>query len=376
MNELIDLCKDLIKRQSVTPEDAGCQNLIAERLKAIGFNIENLPFSDVKNLWARYGDDDPLFVFLGHTDVVPPGPVDEWKSDPFKPEIRNDHLYGRGAADMKTGIAAMLCACERFIKENPKPNFSIAFLITSDEEGKAINGTKKVMNYLNHRNEKINWCLVGEPSSQNYAGDTIKYGRRGSLHGFLRIFGKQGHIAYIDPKENPIHRCFKALDEMTQQTWDFKPNEHFPPTSMQISNLHAGVGADNVIPGEVDVMFNFRYSTATTAEHLQQVAEAVLDKHQIKYRLDWRISGKPFLTSSGKLLDAAVKAVEKITDKKPELSTSGGTSDGRFIAPTGAEVIELGVCNQSIHQVDENVSVNDIEQLEKIYFDLLSNLNN
>jgi succinyl-diaminopimelate desuccinylase len=374
MSTLIDLCKNLIQRQSITPEDAGCQPLIAEKLEAMDFTVEHIPFADVKNLWARYGDNNPLFVFLGHTDVVPPGPVDEWTSDPFKPEIRDDFLYGRGAADMKTGIAAMLSACQRFLKDHPKPAFSIAFMITSDEEAQAINGTKKLINYLTHRNERITWCLVGEPSSRKKAGDIIKVGRRGSLHGFLRIFGTQGHIAYMDPAKNPIHQSFKALDELAQQNWDFKPNPHFPPTTMQVSNLHAGVGADNVVPGEMDVMFNLRYSTATTAEHIQQVAEAVLDKHKIKYRLDWRVSGKPFLTNNGKLLDAAKAATLTVTGQEAELSTTGGTSDGRFIAPTGAEVIELGVCNHSIHQVDECVAIEDIEQLEKMYYALLCNL--
>lgn len=374
MINAIELTKQLISQPSVTPNDAGCQDILIQHLEKIGFQIERLPFADVSNFWARFGTQKPLLVFAGHTDVVPPGPLEEWTTPPFQPEIRDGYLYGRGAADMKSGLAAMVCACEKFLAQNPNPPFSIAFLITSDEEGTAINGTKKVIDYLQQKNEQITWCIVGEPSSHKNTGDTIKIGRRGSLHGFLKVFGKQGHIAYPDLAENPIHKSFKALQSLTEQSWDIKPNHHFPPTSMQISNIHGGLGTDNVIPGELDIMFNFRFSTATTAEHLQQVVEAILDQHQLKYRLDWRLSGKPFLTSQGQLLSAVEKAIETTTGKKTERSTSGGTSDGRFIAPTGAEVIEIGLCNATIHQIDECVAVADIEKLADIYANVLREL--
>src|SRR3990167_1343476 len=371
MSKVIELTQQLINKESISPNDAGCQVLLSKRLKKLGFTIENLPFADVSNFWARYGKQGPLFVFLGHTDVVPSGPLEEWTSNPYQAEIREGILYGRGAADMKSGLAAMICACENFLAKNPNPPFSIAFLITSDEEAKALHGTRKVVDYLYHRGEKIDYCLVGEPSSRKQIGDVIKIGRRGSLHGFLKIFGKQGHIAYPDKAENPIHKCFKVLQTLTEQDWDITPNNHFPPTSMQISNLHGGLGADNVIPGEIEVMFNFRFSTATTADHLQQVVEAVLNQYKTKYRLDWRLSGKPFLTSNGKLLTAVEAAIKTITGLTTERSTSGGTSDGRFVAPMGAEVIELGVCNETIHQINECVAINDVEKLTLIYEQVL-----
>lgn len=371
MSDVINLSKALIKRESTSPNDAGCQQILAKRLAKLGFTIEHLPFADVSNLWARYGNQGPLFTFLGHTDVVPSGPLEEWDSNPYQAEIRNGMLYGRGAADMKTSLAAMVCACESFLKLNPNPPFSIVFLITSDEEAQALNGTRKVVDLLYQRGERIDYCLVGEPSSKQQLGDVIKIGRRGSLHGKLKIFGKQGHIAYPDQAENPIHKCFKALQALTEQSWDIEPNNHFPATSMQISNLNAGVGADNVIPGEIDVIFNFRFSTATNAEHLQQVVEAVLNQHQLKYSLNWRLSGKPFLTSDGKLLNAIKQAIKQVTGLDTECSTSGGTSDGRFIAPMGAEVIELGVCNKTIHQINECASVNNIEKLVEVYLAVL-----
>lgn len=375
--DVIELSKNLIKCPSVTPNDAGCQELLSQHLQTMGFNCISLPSLDVSNLWAKHGNNDlPLLVFAGHTDVVPPGPTEEWESEPFSPEIRDGYLYGRGAADMKTGLAAMVSACQRFLERHSSPHFSIGFLITSDEEGKALHGTRHVMEVLSKQQEKITWCVVGEPSSQKQAGDTIKIGRRGSLHGFLKIFGKQGHIAYPDKAENPIHKSFKALQSLTEQAWDIHPNTHFPPTTMQISNIHGGVGADNVIPGELDVMFNFRFSTATTPEHLQQIVEAVLDKHQLKHRLDWRISGKPFLTSQGLLLECTQAAIKEATTLDTDLSTSGGTSDGRFIAPYGVEVIELGLCNESIHQINERAKLEDIHQLEEIYFQLLCALEN
>lgn len=373
-NKALELTKQLISKQSISPKDAGCQDILITRLEKIGFKAEKLPIADVSNVWARYGNKGPLFVFLGHTDVVPPGPLDEWTSDPFTPTIRGDYLYGRGAADMKSALAAMVVACEEFLKDQPTLPFSIAFLITSDEEAAALNGTRKVVDLLYQRGEKIDYCLVGEPSSQQQLGDMIKIGRRGSLHGFLKIFGKQGHIAYPNEAENPIHKCFKALQALTEQDWDLEPNNHFPATSMQISNIHGGLGADNVIPGEVEVLFNFRFSTATTAEHLQQVVEAVLSKFQLKHRLDWRLSGKPFLTGDGKLLTAIQKAIKTVTGLQPQLSTSGGTSDGRFIAPMGAQVIEVGVSNASIHQIDECVAVADLEKLAQVYLSVLQNI--
>src|SRR3990167_2968336 len=281
MMDPIELTKQLINIPSVTPNDAGGQDILIHHLEKIGFHVERLPFEDVSNVWARYGEAEPILAFAGHTDVVPTGPLEKWTSHPFQAEVRDGYLYGRGAADMKSGLAAMVVACEKFLKKHPHPNFSIAFLITSDEEGRAINGTRKVIDYLQQKKIHIKWCIVGEPSSQHEAGDTIKVGRRGSLHGFLKVFGKQGHIAYPDLAENPMHKSFKALQSLTEQRWDVKPNEHFPPTSMQISNMHAGLGADNVIPGELDVMFNFRFSTATTAEPLHQVVEAVLHQHQL-----------------------------------------------------------------------------------------------
>lgn len=376
-NDALLLSEKLIGQPSVTPNDNGCQDILINELKPLGFTIKNMPFGDVSNLWAIHGSNTkPLFAFAGHTDVVPPGPEDEWQSPPFEASIRHNYLFGRGAADMKTGLAAMVTAVKFFLKENPNPPFRIAFLITSNEEGNAIGGTRNVIDELQKQNIHIDWCLVGEPSSDKKAGDIIKIGRRGSLHGYLKIFGKQGHIAYLDQKDNPIHRSFKALQELTEQTWDFKPNPHFPPTTMQISNLNAGVGADNVVPGEVDVMFNFRFSTATTAEYLQEVTEAVLDKHQLKYRLEWRLSGKPFLTNEGKLLESAINAVKETTNISPELSTVGGTSDGRFIAPTGSEVIELGVCNKTIHQIDECIALADLELVSQIYLALLKHLSN
>ncbi len=373
MSETLDLTRELIQRDSVTPDDKGCQQYLAKRLAACGFIAEHLHFDDTDNLWLRRGNSGPVFAFAGHTDVVPTGPVSEWQSDPFKPEIRDGLLYGRGTADMKGSIAAMVTACERFVEQHPDHDGSIAFLITSDEEGPATNGTIKVIETLEARNEKIDWCLVGEPSSTDKVGDIIKNGRRGSLNGHLTIKGKQGHIAYPHLANNPIHLLTPALTELCQIEWD-QGNEDFPPTSFQVSNIHAGTGVTNVIPGTIDVVFNFRYSTESTHEELQQRVETVLDAHQLTYDLDWTLSGKPFRTASGELLEAAQKAIHDVTGYNTTLSTSGGTSDGRFIAPTGAQVIELGPCNATIHQIDECVSVDDLNNLSSIYERLLSHL--
>ena len=373
MSDTQALAENLIARASVTPEDAGCQALLAERLAAIGFEIEHLRFDDVDNLWARRGKAAPLFVFAGHTDVVPTGPLQDWQSDPFTPEIRDGYLYGRGAADMKSSIAAMLTACERMVAAHEDHRGSIAFLITSDEEGPSINGTVKVIEHLEARNEKIDWCLVGEPSSREQTGDTIKNGRRGSINGRLTIHGKQGHVAYPQLADNPIHRAAPALDELARMEWDVG-NEHFPPTSFQISNINAGEGTENVIPGALNVIFNLRFSTESTVESIRTRTEAVLDRHQLNYDLNWRLSGQPFLTPAGELVDAATSAIKAVRNIDTELSTSGGTSDGRFIAPTGAQVVELGPVNATIHQVNECVRVSEIDELSVIYEEILKQL--
>lgn len=373
MSATLELTQDLIRRDSVTPDDKGCQQLLADRLSAIGFTIEHLRFGDTDNIWARKGSEGPVLAFAGHTDVVPTGPVENWSSDPFKPEIRDGLLYGRGAADMKGSIAAFVTACERFIADNPNHTGSIAFLITSDEEGPATGGTVKVIETLEARGEKIDWCVVGEPTSTSKVGDVVKNGRRGSLNGRLTVHGKQGHIAYPHLANNPIHLAVPALTELCAIEWD-QGNADFPPTSFQISNLNSGTGATNVIPGKTEVVFNFRYSTEVTHEQLQAGVIAILDKHGLKYDLSWELSGKPFRTANGALVDAVRVAIANVTGYQTELSTSGGTSDGRFIAPTGAQVIELGPLNATIHQVDECVSVADLDTLSVIYQALLSEL--
>ena len=373
MSATLELAKSLISKASVTPDDNGCQALIIERLEKIGFTIYPLKFGDVDNFWAVHGNNGPIFSFAGHTDVVPAGDDDAWESNPFEPTIKNGMLYGRGAADMKGSLASMVVATENFIKKNPNHNGIIAFLITSDEEGVAINGTAKVMDFLKNNNQKIDFCLVGEPSSTAILGDVIKNGRRGSLNACLRVKGKQGHIAYPLLAENPIHLVTPALNQLCNEQWD-NGNDYFPATSFQISNIHSGDKVINVIPGEVEVMFNFRYSTETTKEELQKRVNDILDSHKLNYFVEWSHSGYPFLTPKGELVSACVDAIEKIKAIKPELSTSGGTSDGRFIAQEGTQVVELGPNNSTIHQVNESVSVQDLEDLSKIYSQVLTNI--
>lgn len=372
-SDTLEFSLDLMRQPSVTPNDHNCQNLMAQRLAKVGFNIENMRFADVDNLWARRGVSEPVFCFAGHTDVVPTGQLSQWNSDPFAPEIRDGVLYGRGAADMKTALAAMVVATERFVAKHPNHKGSIAYLITSDEEGPSINGTVKVIETLEARQEKITWCLVGEPSSTKQLGDIIKNGRRGSLNGLLTVTGKQGHVAYPHLAANPIHLAAAAINELCQSQWD-NGNEYFPATSFQISNIQAGTGATNVIPGDLKVTFNFRYSTEVTADELKKRVTDVLDRHNLNYSIDWTLSGLPFLTPVGALVDAARNAIKTVNGVDAELSTSGGTSDGRFIAPTGAQVLELGVLNASIHQINEHVLVSDLEPLANIYEKILENL--
>ncbi len=373
MSDTLELAKALIARPSVTPDDAGCQELLIQRLEALGFAIERLPFGEVINLWARRGTEGPLLAFAGHTDVVPTGPEGKWQSPPFTPTEKDGMLYGRGAADMKGSIAAMTTACERFIKNHPDHRGSIAFLITSDEEGPSINGTVKVVEHLEARNEKITWALVGEPSSSKQLGDVIKNGRRGSVSGNLKVKGIQGHVAYPHLARNPVHTAAPALAELAATEWD-QGNEFFPPTTFQISNIHAGTGATNVIPGELEVLFNFRFSTELTVEVIKQRVHAILDKHDLEYQLEWTVSGPPFLTAKGELVEACVAAIRNVSGIETELSTSGGTSDGRFIAPTGAQVVELGPLNATIHKIDECVGIEDLDRLSQIYEQVLNHL--
>lgn len=370
---VLALACDLIARPSVTPEDAGCQQMMAEHLARLGFVIEPMVFHDTTNLWARRGTDGPLFCFAGHTDVVPPGPLDKWDSPPFEPQVRDGLLYGRGAADMKGSLAAMLVAVERFVTEQPDHPGSIAFLITSDEEGPFINGTPKVVETLEARHEKITWCLVGEPSSTARVGDVVKNGRRGSITGDLLIKGIQGHVAYPHLGRNPIHQAAPALAELASTCWD-EGNAFFPPTSFQIPNISGGTGASNVIPGELKVQFNFRFSTELTDETIKTRVQEILDRHGMEYELTWTLSGHPFLTAQGALLDATVEAIEEVAGIRTELSTSGGTSDGRFIAPTGAQVLELGPVNATIHKLNECVSVADLDSLAQMYQGILRRL--
>lgn len=369
----VQLASDLIARQSVTPDDAGCQALLIERLAAIGFECETMVFDDVTNLWARRGQDGPVLAFAGHTDVVPPGPLEKWDSDPFVPEIRDGVLFGRGAADMKSSIAAMVTACEAFIADHPDHFGSIALLITSDEEGVAVDGTVKVIETLEARGEKIDWALVGEPSSTERVGDVIKNGRRGSIGARLVIHGVQGHVAYPHKVDNPIHRAMPALHELARHRWD-EGNAFFPPTSLQISNINAGTGAHNVVPGHAEVLFNLRYSTEIDDRHIIDTTRAILDKHELDYDIEWQISGYPFLTPAGELVAAARHAIRRHAGIDAELATTGGTSDGRFIAPTGAQVLELGPVNESIHKIDEHVDVEQLDTLSEIYQAILREL--
>ncbi len=360
------LTQDLIRRASVSPEDQGCLQVIGERLGTLGFRLERMPFGPVENLWALHGSGAPLLCFAGHTDVVPTGPREEWQTDPFEPVVRDGMLYGRGAADMKSGLAAMITATERFIARHPNHLGTLAFLLTSDEEGPSVDGTRRVMEVLEARGEKITWCVVGEPTSTDALGDMVKIGRRGSLSGKLTVHGVQGHVAYPHLADNPVHAAAPALAELAARIWD-KGNEFFQPTTFQISNISAGTGAPNVIPGELKARFNIRFSTEQTVEKLQQTITDILDRHKVNYTLEWFVSGLPFFTPPGSLSDAVIKAVKEKTGRTPELSTTGGTSDGRFIAPTGAQVVELGVINATIHKVNESVRVADIETLSQTY---------
>jgi len=372
-SQTLELTKQLISRQSVTPEDDGCQQLMTDRLVKAGFNIQPLPFEDVDNFWAIRGESGPILCFAGHTDVVPSGPESSWQSPPFEPTVKDGVLTGRGAADMKGSLAAMVVAVENYVANNPNHPGRIAFLITSDEEGIAANGTVKVVEWLKQQNTIPEYCLVGEPSSSEKCGDTIKNGRRGSLGCKLRVLGKQGHVAYPHLADNPIHNVAPALAELANTEWD-RGNDFFPATSFQVSNINGGTGATNVIPGELDIVFNFRFSTEVTEQQLRETTEAILNKHQLNYAIDWHLSGQPFLTAEGELVDAAVSAVKQVTGLDTLLSTAGGTSDGRFIAPMGTQVVELGPVNATIHQINECVAVADLDRLTAIYESLLENL--
>ena len=367
MSATLELTRDLIGRPSVSPADGGCQALMIARLEAIGFQVERLTFGPVENFWATHGDGGgPVFCFAGHTDVVPTGPLEEWRTDPFSPVIKDGLLYGRGAADMKSGLAAMVTATEEFVGKHPRHRGTIAFLITSDEEGPSVDGTRRVVEVLKARQQRIDWCLVGEPSSESRLGDTVKIGRRGSLSGRLTVHGIQGHVAYPQTADNPVHAFAPALAELAARTWD-AGNAHFQPSTFQVSNLCAGTGAPNVIPGELKARFNVRFSTEQTVESIQATVEEILRRHGVKQSLEWFISGYPFLTEPGVLSDAVTRAVREELDVAARLSTSGGTSDGRFIAPMGAQVIELGVINATIHKVNECVRVADIDRLHALY---------
>ena len=372
MSETLELAQQLIQRPSVTPLDEGCQELIAKRLKAIGFNVETLQFEDVTNLWATLGSSGPLFVFAGHTDVVPTGPENSWLYPPFSATVADGFLHGRGAADMKGSIAAMVTAVERFMAVS-ELNARIGFLITSDEEGIAVNGTQKVIKELGDRNIKIDYCIVGEPSSSEQLGDTVKIGRRGSLGAKLVVTGTQGHVAYPQLAINPIHKILPVLTYLTDITWD-EGNTSFPATSFQISNINAGTGATNVIPGRIEIVFNFRFSTELDAPTIKSRVTQLLDEAELNYQLDWNLSGNPFLTDTGKLVEAVSESIKKNCGYDTELSTAGGTSDGRFIAPTGAEVVELGPCNATIHQVDEKITVAELDKLSGVYQSVLQAL--
>jgi len=370
---VVELTKELIACPSVTPQEAGCHAILSQRLQKLGFQVESLPFGEVDNIWARLGTEGPLLVFAGHTDVVPPGPLAAWSTPPFEPVERDGFLFGRGVVDMKGGLAAMVVAVERFLQTQPLKHGSLAFLLTSDEEGASIDGTQKVVDVLKKRGEKLDYCLIGEPSSNLRVGDQVRIGRRGSLSGKLRVYGQQSHIAYPVPGQNPIHNCLTALQKLTTTVWD-QGTASFPPTTFQISNMHAGTGALNVVPGLVEIHFNFRFSNAVTAAQLQEQVVAVLIEQPLQFELEWHLSGQPFLTQSGKLLAAVKEAIYEETGSFPELSTGGGTSDGRFIAPTGAEVVELGLSNATAHHIDEHVSLAELQQLPRVYEKILLKL--
>lgn len=370
---ITELTRELIRIASVTPDDGGCMPLIREYMEPCGFTATPLRYADVDNIWLQHGNSGPVLCFLGHTDVVPAGHPDDWDSKPFLPEIRDGYLYGRGAADMKGSIAAMVSAFQHFILDNPDHKGTLAMLLTSDEEGEAVNGTRKVIEYLSEQGISINWCVVGEPTSQEQVGDMVKIGRRGSLTGHLTVAGVQGHVAYPHKASNPVHLIAPALHELCDISWD-AGNEHYDPTSFQISNINAGTGADNVVPGKLKLQFNIRYSTETTEDAIKKLIVSVLERHGLKFELNWLPSSKPFLTPTGRLVEITARAVEKITGIRPVLSTTGGTSDGRFVAPTGAEVIELGPVNSTIHKVNECVRVSDLETLASIYHGIIDGL--
>lgn len=373
MSETLELAKALIARRSLTPDDAGCQDILIARLETLGFKIERMRFGNVDNFWARRGTAKPVVVFAGHTDVVPSGPPGSWLSPPFEPAVRDDMLYGRGAADMKTSVAAFITAIEEFLAQHPDHNGSIALLVTSDEEGVAVDGTVRVVETLQARGEMLDYCIVGEPTSDKLVGDTIKNGRRGSLSGALIVKGVQGHIAYPHLVKNPIHMAAPAIAELAATTWD-NGNEYFPPTSWQVSNINGGTGATNIVPGTVEILFNFRFSTASTEQSLKDKVHAILDKHNLEYELTWEPAGKPYLTAKGSLVDAVSRAIEQSYGITPKLSTSGGTSDGRFIAGICPQVIEFGPLNATIHKLNECIAVADIEPLKLTYQRILENL--
>ena len=373
MSNTLKLTTELVNRKTLTPDDNGCQKLIAERLNKNGFSAKHLRFDDVDNLWITHGNSGPLFVFAGHTDTVPVGPIEKWNTDPFNAEIKEGYLYGRGAADMKSGIAAMVTAAERYVQKNPNHSGTIALLITSDEEGPSINGTRRVIDYLNEKKIKIDWCILGEPSSDQQLADVMRIGRRGSLNGVLKINGVQGHVAYPEKAKNPIHEAAEFLNELTSIEWD-QGNDSFPPTSFQISNINAGTGADNVTPDALNILFNFRFSTETSQNELEEKVESTLKKYNLDYNLEWKLSGDPFLTDSGSLIDATTAAIKEIVGIDTTHSTGGGTSDGRFIAPTGTETIELGVVNETIHKINECVKIEDLDALSDIYEKVLEKL--
>ena len=373
LDPAVALCRDLVQRDSQTPNDAGCQRLIVERLEAIGFVAEWMPSGPVTNVWLRRGTEHPVFTFAGHTDVVPTGPEEEWTRPPFSGSIEDGVLHGRGAADMKSGVAAMVVACERFVASHPDHVGSIAVLLTSDEEGPATEGTCYVVDQLQARGEHIDWCIVGEPSSDQAVGDTLRVGRRGSLSGTLTVKGKQGHVAYPQLADNPVHAVAPAIAQLTSEVWD-DGNTHFPPTTFQISNIHAGTGAGNVIPGTIEIRFNFRFGTASDIPGLQSRVDAILAAHRLEYDIEWSSNALPFLTEQGPLIDACAEAITNHTGMEPALSTAGGTSDGRFIAPCGTEVVEFGVRNATIHQIDESIHCADIETVAQVYESVLNRL--